>query len=345
MKEVKKFTPAGYPTPDFGLIAQSTKDISRLVFFQTDKMQGVQEKAKRVSSYALDLQTILGQELIGLSTQVENLDFKELFGQLGEIDTELAKGTLSADDKQSAKEARQELVSVFTGGIVGTIEKLRESAAKLKTKTGEISAVVLAERTAETLKQAQSRQPEIVAALGEKETAIKKFVDDRDKIIAAQDVIRARNIADVMKDFIPKDLEKLDLKKPEVEAIRLGVEVLKKILGEVSEGFKYSALADQRLALDGKINQMDTDIRTLQDEQRDVNALVDDLSSVMSIDSKRTVLTAELNTVPVALSGFADSLEQLSGTQVTEASVSKATGNIKNYLTSCLDARNKVIIT
>lgn len=345
MNEAVKFTPAGYPTPDFALIAQSTKDISRLVFFHTDKMEGVQEKAKRVSSYALEAQNVLGQELISLSTKVENLDFKDLFAQLTEIDTELAKGTLSAEDKQAAQEARAELVTVFTSGIVGTIEKLRESADKMKGQTREIGTVVLAERVAETLKQAQGRQPEIVKALGEKAAAMQKLADDREKIISAQDVIRARNIADVIKDFIPKDLEKLDLKKPEAEAIRLGVEVLKKILGEVSEGLKYSDLAAQRLALDGKIAQIDTDIRALQAEQREVNDLVDDLSSVLSIDSKRGLLTAELNKVPAALSGYADGLQKLSGTQVTEASVTKAIGNVRTYLQNCLDARNRVIVT
>jgi hypothetical protein len=347
MKEAMKFSPATtvYPAPDFKLIAQSTKDISRLVFFQTEKMEAVQSKAKRVSSYALELQTILGEELISLSTTVESLDFTDVFSQIAEIDRELAKGTLSAEEKEAAREAREEQVSFFAGGIGGTHGKLRDAAVKVQQKAGEIGAVVLAERTEESLKQAQSRQPEISKALGEKETAIKKLGEDRDKIVAAQDVIRARNIADIVKDFIPKDLEKLDLKKPEVEAVKLGVEVLKKILGEVSEGFKYSDLADQRKALDGKIEELDNGIRSLQAEQRENDALVDDLSSVMSIDSKRAVFLGEVNKLPAAWSGFADSLAQLNGTQVTEASVTNALNTIKSYLANCLDARNKVIIT
>ena len=147
------------------------------------------------------------------------------------------------------------------------------------------------------------------------------------------------------KDFIPKDLEKVDLKKPEAEAIRLGVEVLKKLMTEVSEGFKYSDLADQRKALDGKIEQLDTDIQALVAEQQTNNALISDLSAVMSIDQKRNALVDEANKLPAALSGFADELDRLDGPAVTEASVSKLLRAITGYTTSCLDARNAVVIT
>jgi hypothetical protein len=346
MTSISTFKSAGasFPEPDFGLIAQSAKDISRLAIFQTDKMAGVTAKAQRVSSYALDLQTILGEELVSLSTNVQGLDFRELFGQLTEIDEELAKGNLSAEDSEAAKGAREELVGVFGGGIRDTRTKLRAAAAKVEEKTAEIGGVVLAERAQETLTRHKDRQPKIIAAIAEKVTSREKIDGDRAKIIAAQDVIRARNIADIAKDFIPKDLEKLDLKKPEAEAIRLGVEVLKKILGELSEGFKYSDLADQRKVFDGKIDELNVGITALLAEQTENAAVVGDLSAVITIDSKRDVLIEEVNKLPVAWSGFADQLENLSGPAVTEANVTKLLSTIKSYLANCLTARNKVII-
>ncbi|MBC8164717.1 MAG: alpha-xenorhabdolysin family binary toxin subunit B [Bryobacteraceae bacterium] len=333
-----------YPEPDFSLIAQSTKDISRLAVFRTDKM-AIMDKAKRASSYALDLQTAMGEDLVSLSTKVQNLDFRELFGQLAEIDAELAKGKLSAEETEAAEGAREELAGVFATGIRETKGKLRDAAAKVKQKAAETRGVVLAERTQETLTEHQQRQPGLIKSLAEKKAAWEKLDTDRAKIIAAQDVIRARNVADIFKDFIPKDLEKLDLKKPEAEAVRLGVEVLKKILGEVSEGFKYSDLADQRRVFDGKIEQLDRDIQTLLGDQRENDALIADLSAVMTIDARRDVLLNETNKLTVAFSGFADELEKLSGSAVTEASVTKLLGTIRSYLGNCVDARNQVIIT
>ncbi len=346
MTDVTTFTSpnTSYPEPDFGLIAQTTKDISRLAIFQTDKMKGVTEKAERVSAYALDLQTILGEELVPLSTNVQSLDFTELFSSLTEIDRELASGKLSAEDTEEAKAAREELVGIFGAGIRGTRTKLRTAATRIQEKATEIGRVVLAERAQETLNRHLEKQPKLVTAIADKRDAREKIDADRAKIIAAQDVIRARNIADIIKDFIPKDLEKLDLKKPEVEAVKLGVEVLKKILGEVSEGFKYSDLADQRKVLDGKIEELNLGIDALLADQRENDALVGDLEAVMKIDSRRAALVKEVNKLPVALSGFADQLEKLSGSAVTEASVTKLLGTIKSYLGNCLDARNKVIV-
>jgi hypothetical protein len=116
-------------------------------------------------------------------------------------------------------------------------------------------------------------------------------------------------------------------------------------MGEISEGFKYSDLADQRKALDGQIEQLDRDILELVAEQRANDALISDLSAVMAIDEKRTTLLGEANKLPVAFSGFANELDRLNGPAVTEASVTKLLGAINSYTAKCLDARNSVIIT
>ncbi|RZL88854.1 MAG: hypothetical protein EOP82_21540 [Variovorax sp.] len=346
MSNVTPLTPSlTYAEPDFALIAQSTKDISRLAVFQTPKMMAVMDKAQRASTNALALDPVLGEKLVAISTKAQNLDFRELFGQLAEIDQELAKGKLSPADVKAAQGAREELTGLFGTQISDIKATLRNAATGVKQKLGEISAIVLSERTQETLTQQEQRKPELVSAIAAKRAAWKGLDGDRAKIIAAQDVIRARNIVDIYKDFIPKDLEKVDLKKPEAEAIRLGVEVLKKIMGEISEGFKYSDLADQRKALDSQIEQLDSDILALVAEQRENDALIGDLSAVISIDGKRNALIGEVNKLPSAFTGFADELDKLSGTAVTEASVTKILSSIKTYAANCLDARNRVIIT
>jgi len=334
-----------YAEPDFSLIAQFIKDISRLAVFQTDKLMAVMDKAQRTSGYALDLDKALGEQLVAVSTKAQSLDFSDLFSQLAEIDGELAKGKLSPSEVKAAKEAREELTGLFGTRIVDLKATLRQAAGAVKQKAAEVRGVVLAERTQETLTEQKSRQPELTKAIADKRADWKSTDADRAKIITAQDVIRARNLIDIYKDYIPKDLEKIDLKKPEAEAIRLGVELLKKIMGEVSEGFKYSDLADQRKAFDGKIAQIDLDIQALLADQRANDALIGDLSAVMSIDEKRNAVVGEANKVTVALTGFADELDALDGAAVTEASVSKVMRGITGYTTSCLDARNRVVIT
>jgi hypothetical protein len=308
-------------------------------------MMAVMDKAQRASGYALDLQTIVGEELVSLSAKVQNLDFRDLFGQLTEIDGELAKGTLNAEERQAAMEAREELAGVFANGIRDTRTKLRDAAKRIQDKAAEVSGVVLAERTRDLLAQHQQQQPQLKQQIDKKREKWDELDKDRAKIIAAQDVIRSRNIADIMKDFIPKDLEKIDLKKPEAEAIRLGVEVLKKILGEVSEGFKYSDLANQRKVLDDQIGELDREIRQLVDEQDVNDRLVGDLSAVIAIDQKRSELMTEINKLAAAFSGFDDEVGSLSGTAVNEKAISRLLDSMRSYFGNCLNARNKTIVT
>src|SRR4030095_2853990 len=127
-----------YPEPDFGLIVQSTKYISRLAAFQTDKMMAVMDKAQRASTYALALDPVLGEELVSISTKAQNLDFRELFGQLAEIDSELAKGKLSPAEVKAAQGAREELTGLFAGQISDIKGKLRNAATHVKQKAAEI---------------------------------------------------------------------------------------------------------------------------------------------------------------------------------------------------------------
>ncbi|WP_144138314.1 alpha-xenorhabdolysin family binary toxin subunit B [Paraburkholderia sp. BCC1884] len=335
----------GYSEPDFHLIAQSTKDISRLAVFQTDKLMIIMDKAKRASGYALDLDKAMAEALVSVSTQAQSLDFREIFGQLAEIDAEIAKGKLSPADIKELEAAREEQSGLFGTRISGMKSKLRNGAAQVIEKANEVRGVVLAERTKELLAQQEQRQPELSNAVVAKRASWKAIDADRAKIIEAQDVIRARGIVDIYKDFIPKDLEKIDLKKPEAEAIRLGVEVLKKIMGEISEGFKYSDLANQRKVFDARIETLDVEIQELIAEQRANDILISDLSAVMAIDGKRDALLGEANKLPLAFSGFADELDRLNGPAVTEASASKLLGAIGNYTAKCLSARNSVIVT
>jgi hypothetical protein len=334
-----------YSEPDFKLIAQSTKDISRLAVFQTDKLMNVMDKAQRASGYALDLDQAMAEELVSVSTQARSLDFREIFSQLAELDAEIATGKLSPADVKALEAAREEQTGLFATRISGIKARLRNAASRLKEKANEVRGVVLAERAKELLAQQEQRQPELSQAVIDKRASWKTINDDRAKIIEAQDVIRARGIVDIYKDFIPKDLEKIDLKKPEAEAIRLGVEVLKKIMGEMSEGFRYSDLADQRKAFDARIETIDGEIQELIAEQRANDILIGDLSAVMAIDAKRDLLLGETNKVPLAFTGFADEMDRLNGPAVTEASVRKMLGAIESYTAKCLEARNSVIVT
>lgn len=336
--------PAAYDEPDFGLVLQFTKDISRLSIFHSTNLIYAMEKAQRASTYALELDQLVGEMLVSLATKANGLEFTELFGQLTEIDHEITKGMLKPEELQAAKEARDEQTSLL-GVQLGTLQAdLLEAASRIQQKTHELGAVVLSERLQETLAHHKALQPKMNETIAARRAERKALVEDRDKVIAAQDVIRARNLADVYKDFIPENLDKIDLKNPEAEAIRQAVVVLKKLLGAVSEGFRYADLAAQRQVLDNKIERIDGDIRSILDEQQANDLMLRDLESIVAIDEKRNAVLVEVNTLASAFTGLARELEVLHDTVVTEASVTRAVARVGDYASHCLKARNSVIL-
>src|SRR5258708_8255762 len=157
-----------YSEPHFSLIAQSTKDISRLAVFQTDKLMSVMDKAQRASGYALDLDKVMGEGLVSVSTQAQNLDFGEIFSQLAEIDSEIAKGQLSPAEVKAANAAREEQTGLFATQISDIKAKLRNAAAQVKQKAAEVRGVVLAERTQETLTHQQQLHPALTTSIPDK---------------------------------------------------------------------------------------------------------------------------------------------------------------------------------
>lgn len=349
MATVSKFTPgsASYPEPDFGVLAQATKDISRLRIFKTKSFPVLQEKAQTVTDRVFAMQDLIGSELIALSTDVQKLRFTKTVQQIAEIDEELKKGASDA-----ATEARGELVEYIGNTLGGSATMFRGSARKVQSLSDDIGGVVIAERAEDELARYKSRREELDKAIAAKEAEEKGLREDRAKIIASQDVIREKNLADIYKDYIPsgKDLKKPDKENPEAEAIEQATEVLKKMLGNVSEGFKYSDLADARKKLDAQIDEVMKEKQALQSDRAANDDVLGDLDRIMEIHDKRLLVIGEAAKLSTAWTRFPDEVEDevenfdgsVVGSQVDE--VDHLVRGMDDYLTRCIDKRNKVVI-
>lgn len=349
MADIKKFVTnsVNYPEPDFKVIYQAIKDISRDPFFNTNEMKILQDKAKRVKDYSLDLRDTLDGKMVELATELKGVNVSGNFSTIAEIDKELLKGSLSETDTKAAKEARVQIMKQIDDSLSSVLGNFNKAIDEVQSKINDIGNVIIAERTQDKLKKQKDSHKELNAQITEKETCKKGLVAERDKIIKSQDVIRQKNIADTFRDYIPggDDLKSLNLKNPEVEAIKQGAELAKKILGNVSEGLKYSELADARQKLTDKINGIQGEITDLTKQLRAVNALVDDLNKVMDIDKNKKVLIEEVKKLISAWTLFTGQIQNLDGTDATQASISEKLSGMRRYLDDLNDKRLKVIIT
>jgi len=335
-----------YPEPDFQVIYQAIKDISRDPFFNTDEMIILQDKAKRAADYSLALRDLLDTKMVELATKLKGVDESENFSTIAAIDSELAKGTLSESDTKAAKEAREQIQQQINGALSSVLDAFNTAIDEVQSKLDDIGNVVIAERAEDKIKKQQGYQKDLNDQIEEKEAYKKELEKNRDKIIESQDVIRERNIADMFKDYIPgaDDLKGLDLKAPEVEAVKQGAELAKKILGNVSEGLKYSQLTDARRDLDHKIDGVRKEISDLNGQRQAVEALIDDLGKVMNIDKNKKILISEVAKLVSAWTLFAGQMQNLDTTGAAEQNITKNIAGMRTYLDDLNEKRLKVII-
>lgn len=348
MKSIVNFTTANtnYPEPDFEAIAQSTKDISRLSFFHTEKMKSLQDKALRVSHYALELEEIIGEQLIALLTRIEHIGLEGFFKQLTEIDVELAKGIYDPETIEAAKQARAQLVNLIRQTLDETIGKFRSAAVEVGSQVADISNVVIAQRIEEPLAESQAQSEKLTNKITEKEADKEQLDLEWSYITASQDLILDNNILEIYNDFIPGDeeLDNLDLENGKIEVIKQGVIVAKKRLGIISDGLDYIELVNARKAVEGEIDEVKLEIQTLKNDLKESNDLVNDLIAVQTIDSKRTILVNEVEKLPTAWKSFAEKLTNLSESDITETHVTRLVSTKELYLKKVLEERNQVII-
>lgn len=348
MKSIVNFTTANtnYPEPDFGAIAQSTKDISRLSFFNTEKMKSLQDKALRVSTYALELEEIIGDQLIALLTRIEHIGLEGFFRQVTEIDVELAKGTYDPETIEAAKQARAQLVNLIKQTLDEAIGKFRSTAIEVGSQVADISNVVIAERIEEPLAESQAQSEKLTNKIKEKEAEKEELELEWSYITASQDLILDSNILEMYNDLIPGDeeLDNLDLENAKIEVIKQGIIVAKKRLGILADGLDYIELVNARKAVEREIDEVKLNIQALKNDLKESNDLVDDLITVQTIDSKRTILVNEVEKLPTAWKSFADKLANLSESEITEANVTSLVTTKELYLKKVIEERNKVII-
>ncbi|MEO6680948.1 MAG: alpha-xenorhabdolysin family binary toxin subunit B, partial [Pseudomonas sp.] len=109
---------------------------------------------------------------------------------------------------------------------------------------------------------------------------------------------------------------------PKKEAVKQGIELVRKVLGVVSDGIKYSELATSRNNLDGEIETLRLLMEGLNRELQTAEDGLSDITAVIEIGRQRKVVGEEISTVAGVWLGFSTSLDQLKNTDYSQAELS-----------------------
>ncbi|MDC9587773.1 alpha-xenorhabdolysin family binary toxin subunit B [Xenorhabdus sp. XENO-10] len=327
-----------YPEINIKDLNHAVNNIWLLAQRQTSGIEVIGEKAKQVSIYSRDLNEMIRDSLSQLTPILSQLTAGSTFETISQIDEALAGSDLGDDDRNALLEEREQLILKLSKDIDHVIVNFSNRTSQLTGKIRDIRNIVIAERLNDILVQTEARKVELQSDIEKKAEKRNKLDAERDKIIESQDVIRANNIADMFKDFIPSasDIDSLDLTQPKKEAIKQaikqGAEIARKILSKVSEGLKYIDLANARMKLSDQIDQLIQETDVLKTTLRETEQRLSGLKDVMQIDTERATMLSEAVKLDQAWSAFANQLHKLSGKEINQANITVLINDQLNFL-------------
>ncbi|MGE8146679.1 alpha-xenorhabdolysin family binary toxin subunit B [Pseudomonas frederiksbergensis] len=334
------------PDIDVKKIIQTIRDISRLASFRQDRSDVLQERALRVSAYLNNLDKTMRESFPVLLTALNSASGQSYFDALAELNDALARNDLTALDRQMVSEEVSNIKRNIESMLEGVEAKFTDRSRFLENEVRCLYRVEIGERADEPLKIARARKARILLDLNDHNLAKAKCSEQRDALIKAQDVIREFNLAEMYKNYIPegKELDSLDMDNPKKEAVKQGIELVRKVLGVVSEGIKYSELATSRNTLDKEIQSLTLLMDGLNRELQTAEDALSDISAVVEIGRQRRVVGEEIITVAGVWLGFSLNLDNLKRMDYTQAELSRFLNRYKTHLEALSADYNSIMI-
>jgi translation elongation factor EF-1beta len=337
---------AVYPNIDFKIYKQSIKDISLLVMFKTKEMEALQFKAKNVHQYSQNLDMHLRQNIVVLNVTTKSFDISTQLNNIRELDEALLYKHHSAEDRATLQAARVESVQSLRTDLAAQSDKLKKAADQTQSELNDMANVLINNRADEYITSIKTKFSALESQIKTKEAEETVFRADLAVLIKAQDIIREKNLADIYIDYIPSDadIDKAKLDDGKKEAIKQGVKLARKILKNVSEGLKYSELADARKNCNTNIDITRESIRKLQGDLDLQGNLHSDASAVLTIGDKRDLILSEINKLIETWQSFAAELASFDLDNLVEATMHICINAQKAYTATTETNFNKAII-
>ncbi|TBN38957.1 alpha-xenorhabdolysin family binary toxin subunit B [Pseudomonas sp. BGI-2] len=322
------------PVIDVKNIIQAIRDISRLANFRNERPDVLQERAHRVVAYLNNIDTALRESFPVLLTALNSAFGQHGFEVLDELNGALARHDLTPEDRALVADELANVKGNINTMLEGVEAKFIARSRLLESEVQSLYKIEIGERADEPLKVARDRKARILTQLNDHHLNKATCEEQRDTLIKAQDVIREFNLADMYKNYIPdaKALDDLDMSNPKKEAVKQGIELVRKVLGVVSDGIKYTQLATSRNNLDLEIESMGRLVEGLNNELQAAEDLFSDISAVLEICRRRRIAGEEIIVVAGVWRGFSMHLETLKNLDYNQAGLARLLTRYKNHL-------------
>ncbi|WP_166219504.1 alpha-xenorhabdolysin family binary toxin subunit B [Pseudomonas atagonensis] len=346
MNGVTPINTPSIPVVDVKNIVQTIRDISTLARFRNVRSDVLQERAQQVAAYLNNTDQTLREAFPILLTALSNATGDSYFTALDELRDALTREDLSEDDRTLLSGEIRNLKGLVEAMFERVEARFTECAQRLNNDVRSVYSVEIGARADEPLNVAKQRKARILALLDEHSRNKATCVEQRDTLIKAQDVIREFNLADMYKNYIPtgKELDSLDMENPKKEAVKQGIELVRKVLGVVSGGIKYIELATSRNNLDQEIQSISQTMDALNHDLQGAEDVLSDANAIVEIGRQRRIAGEEIAAVANIWSGFAVAVERLKGSDYAPSDWSSLVNRYRMHLQSLSTEYNALMI-
>jgi chaperonin cofactor prefoldin len=334
------------PAIDVKKIIQTIRDVSRLANFSTERPDVLQERAQQVVAYLNNIDTSLRESFPVLQTALSNASGLQWFEVLDELNGALQRPDLTSQDRALVSDELLNVKGNIEAMLEGVEAKFIARSRLLENAVQSLYKIEIGERADEPLKVARARKARVLAQFNDHNLNKATCTEQRDALVKAQDVIREFNLADMYKNYIPdgEALDSLDMENPKKEAVKQGIELVRKVLGVVSDGIKYSQLATSRNNLELEIESITRQVEGLNDEIQIAEDALSDISAVVEIDCRSRTAGEEVIAVAGVLRGFSMHLETLKNLEYNQAGLTRFLNRYKDHLEGLAGDYNSTLI-
>lgn len=303
-----------FAKPDVGALKMAPKNMLYLFnSLETSYLPSLREKSQRLVGYVQTSNENLKHSLIESKAKLESQNIASYTTQLERLFLSLNDPALPDMKKKLLSQAADQLRGNLQRLIVEVEILFSAIADRFFDELSRIEDVLIEVHIPDALQGKSQQKRTLEKALGEIETQKQLLITRKNMLIDSLDIMRRRNLIDMFSDYLPTDqeIEGLNLTQPEVEALKQGINLYRKMAQNLSEGVEYAKLADARDQLYRDIEKLNQEGRQLSAELSTIQHELQDVSSLAGIDAERDRYVAEARKLLNSLDFFSARLHNL----------------------------------
>ena len=302
-----------YPNVDVRALVQAAKNISRLALLRTPNLTSIEENARRVGTYARELDDAIRTAVPRLVAELRDSASDSIYvSSLAEIDAALASLPASHQTRPALEAERSKISARLAEGAQHLVGAFAKHADALNASMFDLQRVPIAERVQTVLEEQKQQLARIQQELSEAEQRRANLIAQRATVIESLNLLRGQNFVDIINDVIPsgKEIDNLDLTNPKKEALKQALDLTKKLLGKLSDSLKYVDLVEARNTLDQRIDAISNELNAVRAKAGDAQQLLNGLNDALSMADERAALLAQAELIRGAWQTFAARLQE-----------------------------------